>query len=139
MKQINPVALRLSRRLQVHMVVEGAAVGLGAGIVVGLFRLALNLADGTMRSVTAAAAGNPLAVAGWVAVMVVLWAAVTALVRWAPTSSGSGIPQIEADALGRLQIPWARTMAAKFSEGVLCALGGLSLGREGPSVMLGGL
>ncbi len=92
-----------------------------------------------MRSVTAAAAGNPLAVAGWVAVMVVLWAAVTALVRWAPTSSGSGIPQIEADALGRLQIPWARTMAAKFSEGVLCALGGLSLGREGPSVMLGGL
>ena len=57
MKQINPVALRLSRRLQVHMVVGGAAVGLGAGVVVGLFRLALNLADGAMRSLTAAAAG----------------------------------------------------------------------------------
>lgn len=139
MKQINPVALRLSRRLQVHMVVGGAAVGLGAGVVVGLFRLALNLADGAMRSLTAAAAGKPLAVAGWVAVMAVLWGAVTALVRWAPTSSGSGIPQIEANALGRLRIPWARTMAAKFTEGVLCALGGLSLGREGPSVMLGGL
>ncbi|MEY8436496.1 ClC family H(+)/Cl(-) exchange transporter [Atopobiaceae bacterium 24-176] len=139
MKQRNPVALRLSRRLQVHMVVGGAAVGAGAGLVVGLFRLALNGADSLMRCATAMAAGNLAAMACWAAAVAVVWAAVCALVHWAPLSAGSGIPQIEANALGRLPVPWARTMLSKFFEGVLCALGGVSVGREGPSVMLGGL
>lgn len=121
------------------MVVGGAAVGAGAGLVIGLFRLALNGADALMRTATAMAAGNPAAIACWTAVVAVVCAAVCAFVHWAPQSAGSGIPQIEANALGRLPVPWVRTMLAKFSEGVLCAFGGVSVGREGPSVMLGGL
>ena len=36
-------------------------------------------------------------------------------------------------------MPWHRVIAAKFAEGALCAFGGLSLGREGPAVQLGGM
>lgn len=138
-KSQGQVARRLSRRFQVALVGEGALVGLAAGAVVTLYRLALSGAEGLLRSVTAAAAGHPATVAGWFVVLVVLLAVVGRLVRWEPATSGSGIPQVDAEVAGRYDAPWARVLPAKFVEGTLCALAGLSLGREGPSVQLGGM
>nr|WP_239471773.1 ClC family H(+)/Cl(-) exchange transporter [Olsenella profusa] len=77
--------------------------------------------------------------AGWFAVLAVLLAVVGRLVRWEPATSGSGIPQVDAEVAGRYDAPWARVLPAKFAEGALCSLAGLSLGREGPSVQLGGM
>lgn len=132
-------ARRLSRRLQVTLVWEGALVGVAGGGVVTLYRLALSGAERVLRGVTGAAAGNPLLMAGWFAALAGLLLAVSALVRWEPSTSGSGIPQIDAEVEGRLDAPWARVIPAKFAEGSLLALAGLSLGREGPSVQLGGM
>lgn len=138
-KSQGQVARRLSRRFQVALVGEGALVGLAAGVVVTLYRLALSGAEGLLRSITAAASGRPLAVAGWFVVLAFLLAVVGRLVRWEPATSGSGIPQVDAEVAGRYDAPWARVLPAKFAEGTLGALAGLSLGREGPSVQLGGM
>lgn len=138
-KSQGQVARRLSRRFQVALVGEGALVGLAAGAVVTLYRLALSGAEGLLRSITAAASGRPLAVAGWFVVLAFLLAVVGRLVRWEPATSGSGIPQVDAEVAGRYDAPWARVLPAKFAEGTLGALAGLSLGREGPSVQLGGM
>lgn len=135
----NPVERRLSRRFQVSLVWEGALVGLLGGGVVTLYRLALSGAEGLLRTLTALVCDNWALVALWVALLVAALVVVSALTRWEPQTLGSGIPQIDAEVLGRLDAPWARVIPAKFVEGTLLALSGLSLGREGPSVQLGGM
>ena len=135
----NPVERRLSRRFQVSLVWEGALVGLVGGGVVTLYRLALSWAERMLRGITGAAAGDALLVACWFCVLAITLLVVSALLRWEPNTSGSGIPQVDAEVLDRLDAPWARVIPAKFAEGTLLAFSGLSLGREGPSVQLGGM
>ena len=48
-------------------------------------------------------------------------------------------PQVEGEIAGRLSQNWKRVLPAKFAGGFLCMLGGLSLGREGPSIQLGAM
>lgn len=133
------VKRRFSRRYQVDLVLEGVLVGLFGGGVVTLYRLSLSWAEKTLRSVTGEIAGNLGLMALWLAFLGLLVLLVGRLVTWEPTTSGSGIPQVDAEVAGKLNMPWHRVIVAKFVEGTACALGGLSLGREGPSVQLGGM
>lgn len=104
-----------------------------------LYRLALSAAERTLRAATAGAAASPVLVLAWLAFLAVLLLVVARLVLWEPATSGSGIPQVDAEVVGRLDAPWHRVVPAKFAEGTLLALAGLSLGREGPSVQIGGM
>lgn len=53
--------------------------------------------------------------------------------------SGSGIPQLEGIMKGHFKErkSWIHTLCSKFIGGAVCIGGGLSLGREGPSIQLG--
>ena len=133
------VGRRLSRRFQVNLVGEGALAGLLGGGVVTLYRLALSLAEKGLRSITGEFAGHAILMAAWFAILAVILVVVSKLLLWEPYTQGSGIPQIDAEVIGRIDMPWHRVIAAKFAEGTLCAFAGLSLGREGPSVQLGGM
>lgn len=60
------------------------------------------------------------------------------LSSFCPEAAGSGIPQLKAAFWKDFgQVPW-RVVVVKFVGGVLSVGGGASLGREGPSVQLGG-
>lgn len=133
------VRRRFSRRFQIDMVWEGILVGVVGGGVVTLYRMALTLAERTLRGLLPDFLSSGQGLLCFAALAVACCLAVTTLVRWERHTSGSGIPQTDAEVMGRMDMPWHRVLAAKFSEGVLCALAGLSLGREGPSVQLGGM
>ena len=135
----SPVKRRLSRRFQVNLVGEGALVGLLGGGVVTFYRLALSAAEKALRSITGAVASHVALVLGWVLVLVVILLVVSRLMTWEPTTAGSGIPQVDAEVMGRMDMPWHRVILAKFCEGTLLTFAGLSMGREGPSVQLGGM
>jgi CIC family chloride channel protein len=66
-----------------------------------------------------------------------VWAGVALVRRSAPETSGSGIPQVEAALHRDRELRWLRVLWVKFTAGVLAIGGGLTLGREGPTVLMG--
>ncbi len=135
----DPLRRRLSPRFQVSLVWEGALVGLFAGALITLYRLSLTWAESTLRGLLTPIRGNLAISVLWFVVLAALAIVVALLVRWEPDTSGSGIPQVDAEVMGKMDSPWHRVIAAKFVEGTIGAFAGLSLGREGPSVQLGGM
>jgi CIC family chloride channel protein len=123
----------------IGFVVAAALVGVLTGISAASFRLLLEDA-GRWRS----------ALAGWahhywwglIVVMLICasaTAAAAALVRRVePHAEGSGIPRVEAVADGRVKPDRFRILPVKYLGGLLAMGAGLALGREGPSVQMGG-
>ena len=134
-----PLDLHLSRRQRLQLVGEGALVGLAGGMTIAFYRFALSHAEELLRLATTFLRGQGLWFLMWFVVLAILCFAVGWLVMFEPFTQGSGIPQIDAEVAGRISMPWHRVLPIKFIEGTLCALAGLSLGREGPSVQLGGM
>jgi CIC family chloride channel protein len=117
-----------------------ALVGLCAGIVAILFRGALSGMDILRNSLIVKAHEQPL----WGWIFPVLFSAFGAILsltltrRYAPETKGSGIPNLEA-VLQRLQeLNWKRVLPVKFLGGIVAIGSGLALGREGPTVQMGG-
>ena len=134
-----PEQMHLSRMGRVRLVVEGALVGVAVGFVIALYRFSLAHAESLMRTATAFLQQHGPLMAVWFAVLVVLCLVVDRLLVFEPYTQGSGIPQVDAEVANQLDMPWYRVMPIKLVEGILCAFAGLSLGREGPSILLGGM
>jgi CIC family chloride channel protein len=64
-------------------------------------------------------------------------ASVWLVLRFEPDCAGSGIPQVEAALSRGREFSWPRTLIVKFASGTLAIAGGLTLGREGPTVQMG--
>lgn len=128
-----------ARRIPVMLITEGLCVGLVGGFVVLLYRVALTFAGNWLIKILSYIKGNPFRCAVWFLILMALAWIVGRLVKWEPMISGSGIPQVEGEVSGRLSQNWKRVLPAKFAGGFLCMLGGLSLGREGPSIQLGAM
>ena len=116
-----------------------ALCGLIGGFIVLLYRVALTFAGNWLIKILSYIKGNPFRCAVWFLILMALAWIVGRLVKWEPMISGSGIPQVEGEVSGRLSQNWKRVLPAKFAGGFLCMLGGLSLGREGPSIQLGAM
>ena len=81
----------------------------------------------------------PLHILIWLLLLIPLGLIVGLIAKWEPMSAGSGIPQVSGEVRGHLDPVWWRVLIAKISGGALAILGGLSLGREGPSIQLGAM
>jgi CIC family chloride channel protein len=123
----------------IGFVVAAALVGVLTGLSAASFRLLLEQAARLRTSLAAWAHGSSW---GVVIVVVACTAATTvaaALVhRVEPHAEGSGIPRVEAIAEGRTGPGRFRVLPVKYIGGLLAIGAGLALGREGPSVQMGG-
>lgn len=114
-------------------------VGIITGVIVSLYRYGLSFADG-LRSqyLNKEIFSNPLNLFLIWMLFLLIGGVVDYLSRKFPTTAGSGIPQVKALMLRKLDyIFWVKEFIVKFFGGLLGIGAGLSLGREGPSVQLG--
>lgn len=119
-----------------------AVVGAATGAVGGAFRLTLRQADEFRNSTINFSHAHFPSWASWL-IPVALCAAGAGLAAWlarrfAPEAAGSGIPRVEAVLRSHLRPATAHILPVKFIGGVLGIGGGLALGREGPTVQMGG-
>lgn len=119
---------------------RAALVGLGAGMVAVLFRGLLAGADALRNMLVTWAQGAPIW--GWLLPMAFSAAGATGAIvlvrRYAPETSGSGIPHLKAVLHRLYDLAWFRVLFFKLVGGVLAIGSGLALGREGPTVQMGG-
>jgi CIC family chloride channel protein len=119
---------------------RAAFVGALAGGIALLFRAGLTEADRIRLSLINFAHNFPAM--GWlIPVIFTLTGTVIAVLvtrRFAPEAAGSGIPHLEAVLHRFRKMDWKRVLPVKFIGGIIAIGSGLSLGREGPTVQMGG-
>lgn len=114
-------------------------VGLCAGGAAIVYRLALLLAKRLPQLAPVFAQGRPLMMVGWFLALTVMAYIVGVLLRWEAKILGGGTAHVADELAGTVDEAWWKVLLAKMAAGILCAAGGLSLGREGPSVQLGAM
>lgn len=118
---------------------RGIVVGIVSGVVVSLFRLAIELLFEEVIAVYHQARLNPLLLVPITLVsLLVVWL-ISLLVKSDPDIKGSGIPHIEGELKGLLRTDWWSVLWKKFLAGVCSISMGFMLGREGPSIQLGAM
>ncbi|WP_407411154.1 chloride channel protein [Methanobrevibacter sp.] len=122
-----------------RLTVQGVMVGIFAGLMVCLYRFLLYGSEHVLRDYLSVIHGNVLYIILFFIALAVMGLLVDFLTKWEVDSAGSGIPQVYAEVKGHMEANWAKVLFSKIVSGVLTALGGLSLGPEGPSVQIGGM
>ena len=131
--------LKSNKNEALFLVVRGLEVGIFAGLVAVLYRYMLSFAETGLEKVLEYVHQNPSRIALWLILLAILGVFVYFINKWEPDASGSGIPQVNAEIKGRLNPNWWKVILAKLIGGTTSVFSGLSLGREGPSVQLGGM
>lgn len=131
--------LKRAEHFKTILTAEGFVVGIAAGLVVLLYRVLLEYAGRGMELVLEYARRYPALAGTWFFVLFAIACIVGKLVKYEPMISGSGIPQVEGEMMGKLDQVWWKVLPAKFLGGFLSLFSGLSLGREGPSIQIGAM
>ena len=131
--------IRQKQRFKYTLILEGIAVGSIVGLVIALFRIMIVKADHARQIAVHLVKVKPIYAFAVLLVLILIAWILDKLIRFEPDISGSGIPQIEGELKGLEDQNWRKVLAAKFAGCVLAIGGGLALGREGPSIQLGGM
>lgn len=130
------------KRFSLRLLLEGLAVGLGAGISISIFRYLLAGSE-ILRPVIYHNLREALADGQWqwltlyILSFIIIAYLLKLIVAREPMCIGSGIPQIKGILQGDMSMRWFSVLWSKIIGGVLAIGAGMSLGREGPSVQIG--
>ncbi|WP_290770804.1 ClC family H(+)/Cl(-) exchange transporter [Anaerofustis sp.] len=126
-------------KAQIEFVIEGLFIGIVSGLVAIVYRFLLLQAEKFLFNGIDLIQGNTIRIILWFVFLILLGIIVGKLVKAEPLISGSGIPQVSGEMKGYLSHNPVRVIVNKILGGTACIIGGLSLGREGPSIQLGAM
>lgn len=121
------------------VILQSVLIGIGTGFVVLGFRIALGYSEHVRTLLYAfLPESSPLWTVVWILFLAALGVFLGFLSKLRPMIRGSGIPQIKGELRGIMWHRWLSELPLKFVSAILSIGAGLSLGREGPSVQMGG-
>ena len=125
-----------NRKLIFRMLTDSAIVGTFAGLFSVLYRFIISKMDSSRKVLYSNFDFKSVIILFTMAIIISFL--ISKLLEWAPLSGGSGIPQIRGEILGKFKMNEWPTIISKIVGGSLGNLMGFSLGREGPSIQMGG-
>jgi CIC family chloride channel protein len=135
-KQRRTVMRFTRRRVQLG---ASALVGILAGVTAIIFQKGLEWSEWMRETIISIHSAH-----GWVGhlLAIIYCMGLIGLAAWlthrfSPEAAGSGIPHVKGVLEGVRVLRWARVLVVKLVGGICAIGGGLSLGREGPTVHMG--
>lgn len=124
---------------KISYVLKGILVGAVAGAVVSAFRMAIYTTLNLMPSVYTFLRANPAWIFGWSFIILVIAFLVILMGRDDPDIQGNGVAELKGQLQGTLKLNWWSILWRKFAASTLVLGMGLPVGREGPSIQIGGV
>ena len=121
------------------LLIDGVIVGILAGFVGVVYRILIDYSGKTTDFFVRKTEESYLYIFGLIILLTVLGLMSSRIISKDKYVGGSGIPQVAAEVTGRIKTNPIRILILKLTGGTVSALGGLSLGREGPSIQLGAM
>lgn len=128
---------KILKDVRVTYISKAVLVGIITGFLVSLFRLIIEILLGYTISVYHFLREEPQWIIGWVIISISIVIFIGKLIKSEPNIKGSGIPQLEGQLHGEIEVNWWSVLWKKFVGGILSISPGLFLGREGPSIQIG--
>ena len=125
------------KNLKSKLIIEGALVGLIAGVIMVLNRVLVDLLFAKFKDLYAWARHDYVGLIIVFTLLIIGGFIVGKMVKREPMIAGSGIPQVEGILSRNLKVSWVKVLIYKFLGGILVLGSGLSVGKEGPSVQMG--
>lgn len=125
--------------LESSLLIDGIIVGIFAGIVGIIYRFLITYSEKIVHFFVNKITFDKIYIFYLILFLIIMGILTGIMVKKEPYSSGSGIPQVAAEVTGRINTNPFSVLIHKIFGGFFAALGGLSLGREGPSIQLGAM
>ena len=129
----------IQRDSQTKQLLRAILIGFLTGIVVSLFRLAIQHMLIVVNKSFQYFHTYPVWLIPWAIGSVILALLLGWMAQRNPNIKGSGIPQVEGQLTSQFDEQWWPVLWRKFVGGILAIGSGLYLGREGPSIQLGAM
>ena len=124
-------------RIFIELVAVGSVTGVIVGIIVTFFNILVHEGERISRDVYAYVRANPAFIPLLLLALIAGAFLIGVLVNVSSVIRGCGVPQAEGATRGIVRFKWWRDLIAMFTASLISIFMGLSIGAEGPSVLIG--